>query len=103
MGFLKWLTRGSAAADDTRRFAWRTAWAAAAAAADVSAAKRLQSELDALGCPEEEIEIEREMLDALADLQELVTSALGAGLPVIPTGHHIVAMERCYFSAPVSM
>jgi hypothetical protein len=103
MGLLRWFTRGGAAADDARQRKWRTAWAAAVDSENVSAVTRLRTELDALGCAEEDIEIEREMLDALAGLEELVTSVRAAGLPAVATGHRIVALERCHFSAPASM
>jgi hypothetical protein len=99
MGLFGWLKKQ--AAEDSRLTTWRTRWEAAvsgpASAVDV---ERLRGELDALALPEEEIEIEREMLDGLEGLAQLQAAS---ELPVVPTGHRIVGAETCHFSAPVSM
>jgi hypothetical protein len=101
MGVLDWL-RGRAAASPGLSH-WRQAWAEAAARADGSAADRLRDELEAAGLPEEDIEVEREMLDGLVALCALRDQADRDGLPVLETGHRAAAGARCHFSAPVSM
>ena len=63
----------------------------------------LRTQLDALGLPEDDVEIEREMLDALQDLAELATSVRAGGLPAVETGHRVVGTDRCHFTAPASM
>ena len=62
-----------------------------------------RAELDAFGLPEEEIEIEREMLQALRERNELLSSVRESGLPRVETGHRVVRAEPCHYSAPVSM
>ena len=70
---------------------------------DDERAGALAAELDGWGQREEDIEIEREMLDGLRALIEL-TKAMGqSGLPVVQTGHRVVAGEACHFTAPASM
>lgn len=64
---------------------------------------RLEAALDALGLPEESVEIEREMLDGLRTLCELDRQIATAGLPLIETGHRLAAGDPCHYSAPVSM
>jgi hypothetical protein len=63
----------------------------------------LRAALDALDLPDEEIEIEHEMLDALRELGELTAMVRQTGLPAIETGHRVVGSERCHFTAPASM
>jgi hypothetical protein len=104
MSLLGWFRKGGAEGDgDPRLLSWRKSWNAAAEAADTSALAALVSELNALGLSEEDIEIEREMLEALQDLSTLTTAVRADGLPVIVTGHRVVANERCHFTAPASM
>jgi hypothetical protein len=103
MGLVEWFRRNRAPDEDPRLTAWRKSWTAAAASGDGAAAGPLGRELDELGCPHEEIEIEREMLGALIDLAALTTSVKRDGLPAIVTGHRIIRDERCHFTAPVSM
>jgi hypothetical protein len=69
----------------------------------MEAVPRLRSELDALGLPEEEIEIEREMLDGLEHLVALTAAVDSAGLPTLQTGHRVVGTDLCHFTAPASM
>lgn len=84
--------------------AWRTAWEAGAAGEpDRETVERLRAALDALAAPEEEIEIEREMLDGLLALCNLVQGVHAAGLPALETGHRVVGTDACHFSAPASM
>jgi ketosteroid isomerase-like protein len=102
MGLLRWLKRGES--EQGRRLGeWKKAWAAAVQAADAGAVTRLRAELDALRLPEDDIEIEREMLDALEHLGTLTTAVQAAGLPAVETGHRAVGADICHFSAPVSM
>ena len=55
---------------------WRRRWHAAAAAPDAATVASLTADLNGLALPEEEIEIEREMLDGLDQLVQL-QAALG--------------------------
>jgi hypothetical protein len=103
MGFVEWFRRNKAPAEDPRLAAWRKSWTAAAASGDGAAAAPLGRALAALGCPDEEIEIEHEMLAALVDLAELTASVTTGGLPTLVTGHRIIRDEPCHFTAPVSM
>jgi hypothetical protein len=103
MGLVEWFRKNRAPGEDPRLTAWRKSWTAAAASGDVAAAGPLGRELAALGCPDEETEIEREMLGALLDLTALTTSVKLDGLPTVVTGHRIIRDERCHFTAPVSM
>ncbi len=70
---------------------------------DDQRAGALAAELDAWGQQEEDIEIEREMLDGLRELIELTKAVGRSGLPVFQTGHRVVAGEACHFTAPASM
>jgi hypothetical protein len=101
MGLFGWFKgKGSG---DSRTSEWRRAWSAAAAAPADGQVSALASSLEALGLPEEEIEIEREMLEALRDLVELRAAVESGGLPLVETGHRVIGADRCHFSAPVSM
>jgi hypothetical protein len=83
--------------------AWKAAWRSAAEALDAHALTTLTAELDAMRLPEDEVEIEREMLDGLRRVVELAAAIDVSGLPVVETGHRAVGTETCHFSAPVSM
>jgi hypothetical protein len=63
----------------------------------------LSVSLAALGLPEEEVEIEREMLAGLEHLANIQSSLPAGTLPSVETGHRVVGTDRCHFSAPVSM
>jgi hypothetical protein len=103
MRVLRWL-KGIGGPDlDPRRLVWRDAWTRAAGAADVTALSVLSQDLDRMNLPEEEIEIEREMLAALRDLADLIALVRVNGLPVIATGHRAVAEDACHFIGPASM
>ena len=80
MGLLQWITRSRNPDLDPRLAAWRASWNRAAGSADVTALPALREQLDGLGIPDDEIEIEREMLEALEDLSELVASVPLRGL-----------------------
>jgi hypothetical protein len=103
MDLLGWFKGRRASGDDRRLAEWRKAWNAAAAAGDTAQLAPLRAQLDAMGLAEDDVEIEREMLDALQDLADLIVSVRAAGLPAIETGHRVVGSDRCHFTAPVSM
>lgn len=97
----RWLA-GTVSPADRARESWRKAWAAAAAQPDCGRVDRLKAELEALALPEEEIELEREMLDGLAAVCGQLTQ-LEAGMPNVETGHRVIGTEACHFSAPAFM
>ena len=82
---------------------WRARWTAAAEAGDTAVRADLERELESLGLPEDDAEIEREMLEALDRLGELKAGVEAAGLPRIETGHRVVGSDVCHFIGPVSM
>jgi hypothetical protein len=96
----RWLGRGSPS--DRAREDWRRAWAGSVEQPDPDL-DTLRQQLSALGLPEEEIELEQEMLDALAALSALRARLASASLPVVETGHRVIGTETCHFSAPASM
>lgn len=102
MGLFEWL-RGKRNGGDPRLTEWRRAWSRSAAEPDPHAVTALQAELDRLGLPEEEIEIEREMLDGMSQLASLRVSVDSSGIPIVETGHRVVGHDTCHFSTPVSM
>ena len=103
MDLLGWFRGRRASEDDRRLTEWRKAWNRAAAAGDTAQGAPLRAELDAIGLAEDDVEIEREMLDALQDLAVLVASVRAAGLPAVETGHRVVGSDRCHFTTPASM
>ncbi len=66
-------------------------------------ATALAAELDALRLPEEEIEMEREMLSGLEAFLALRDTIARGTLPTVETGHRVVGTDICHFSAPCSM
>src|SRR3954451_9257769 len=98
----EWFKRG-AAREDPRVRRWRESWASSEPAAERAVIARLAGELEQIGLPDEEIEIEREMLQALIDRDELscATRASG-GLPRLEAGDRVVRGEPCPFSAPAA-
>jgi hypothetical protein len=101
MGVLDWLRGRTGEAPGLQQ--WRRAWAEAVSRADGSALSQLDGELMAAGLPDDEIEVEREMLEGLVALCALRDRTERDGLPVIETGHRAAAGARCHFSSPVSM
>jgi hypothetical protein len=102
MGLFEWI-RERRTGGDRRLREWRKAWMLASAEPTADQAQSLRARLDALGLSEEEIEIEREMLDALDAVVELSANVADTGLPTIATGHRIVGTDICHFTAPASM
>jgi hypothetical protein len=102
MGLRDWW-KGRRAPEDPRLVAWRAAWSKAVGASEGGESARLGAALDALAVTEEDIEIEREMLDALREREQLATCIRETGLPRLETGHRVVRDEPCHYSAPVSM
>jgi hypothetical protein len=101
MGLLGWLTKKKKS-DRVGVEAWHRRWKDACAAPSFEAVAELGETLDGLTMPQEEIEIEREMLDGLRHLVECRASSNG-DLPLVETGHRVVGADRCHFSAPASM
>jgi hypothetical protein len=102
MGFREWLTRGTTR-EDSRLRRWRSDWAKVEATAERADIAALAGELERIALPDEEIEMEREMLQALIDRDELSSAMRASGLPQVETGHRIVRGEPCHYSAPASL
>ena len=102
MRISEWFKRG-AAREDPRVRRWRESWASSEPTAERAAIARLAGELEQIGLPDEEIEIEREMLRALIDRDELSCATRAGGLPRVETGHRVVRGEPCHFSAPATL
>jgi hypothetical protein len=103
MDLLGWFKGRRASGEDRRLAEWRKAWSAAAETGDTSQLGSLRERLDAMGLVEDDVEIEREMLEALQDLGELTAAVRAGGLPAVETGHRVVGTDRCHFTAPASM
>ncbi len=102
MGLWDWLGR-RVPREDARLRDWKREWAAAVVTLEPTAAAALRGRLDALSLPDDEVEIEREMLEALEEAAALASEIARSGLPSIDTGHRVVGDERCHFTAPASM
>jgi hypothetical protein len=102
MGLFGWLKRKSNGGNP-RLFEWRRAWNEAISSPEKADEASLAADLDALGLPEDDIEVEREMLEALRALVALRQQVGRAALPVVETGHRVIGSDRCHFSAPTSM
>jgi hypothetical protein len=61
----------------------------------------LRARLDQL--PDDDLEIEREMLEGLEQALALTSSIKDGRLPALVTGHRVVGTDTCHFSAPASM
>jgi hypothetical protein len=103
MPLFGWLRGRRGDENGTKLKAWRDRWHGAAVSPEASSVATLTSDLENLGLPEEEIEIEREMIDGLDQVVKLHAAVLADGLPVIETGHRVVGTDICHFSAPSSM
>jgi hypothetical protein len=82
---------------------WHEAWSHAAADPDPVKLQDLRARLDGLDAPNEDLEIEREMLAGLEHVIELAADVTARGLPIVMTGHRVVGTDSCHFTAPVSM
>jgi hypothetical protein len=102
VGFWTWFGR-RAPGEDPRLRQWKREWAAAVLTLEGASAQTLQDRLNALPLPEEDLEIEREMLDALEDAVAVASEIGRNGLPVIETGHRVVGRDTCHFTAAASM
>jgi hypothetical protein len=103
MTLLGWI-RGRRGDNNERKLdTWRIKWQGATAAPDAAAVVALTADLERLGLPEEEIEIEREMIEGLDQLVRLQAALAAGGLPIVETGHRVVGTDTCHFSAPSSM
>jgi len=98
----EWFKRG-AAREDPRVRRWRESWASSEPTAERAVIARLAGELEQIGLPDEEIENEREMLQALIDRDDLSSATRAGGLPRVETGHRVVRGEPCHFSAPATL
>ena len=103
MSLFGWFTKRQINSADAKLGEWRRQWQAAVTAADPSALETLTATLDALGLPDDDTEIEREMLEGLEQLARLRGDLDLGQLPIIPTGHRVVGSETCHFSTPCSM
>jgi hypothetical protein len=103
MGWLAWLKRRKNSSGDPRLDEWRQRWRSACASPDSDQIAWLSTALGGIGLPDEDIEIEREMLAGLEHLTALRAAITSSELPVVETGHRIVGRDTCHFSAPASM
>ncbi|HXW04074.1 MAG TPA: hypothetical protein VD833_02495 [Vicinamibacterales bacterium] len=104
MGLFGWLKRKAAAnGGDPLLADWRRRWHELVAEPDADRTRELATALEQLGLPDDEIEIEREMLAGLQQLGTLKTALAAGDLPVVVTGHKVVASEVCHFTAPASL
>jgi hypothetical protein len=103
MHLFGWFRKRQTNSADAKLGEWRRQWLAAATGADPSAVRTLTTELEALGLSEDEAEIEREMLDGLAELTQLRSEIDAGQLPIVQTGHRVVGTDICHFSTPCSM
>jgi hypothetical protein len=103
MGLLDWLGRNRGPREDPRLQEWKRAWSHAVAVVDAGAARELRSRLESFGLPDDDIEIEREMLEALENVVDLSNAIRQSGLPLVPTGHRVVGHEPCHLVAAAAM
>jgi hypothetical protein len=104
MSWLRRLLGPRAAGDALAR--WRTTWSEVAArqgGADATSVRDLRTRLEHLNASDDDLEIEREMLEGLEHLVEFASAVAQNGLPAITTGHRVVGADICHFSEPASM
>lgn len=82
---------------------WRIDWMKAVSNPDAAALRDLRAHLDQLPVSDEDLEIEREMLEGLEHLTDFASTVARNGLPSLPTGHRVVGSDTCHFTAPASM
>jgi hypothetical protein len=102
MGLWHWLARTSAR-EDPRLREWKRQWTTAASTLDPGAAGRLRTLLTGFNLPDDDLEIEWEMLDGLDEAIALAAQIAQSGLPRLETGHRVVGHDRCHFTAAASM
>jgi hypothetical protein len=102
MGLLGWLTKRK---NSTRGKVddWHRRWRNICQTPSLEAVAELGDALDVLNLPEDEVEVEREMLEGLRHLVARQAAATSGSLPLVETGHRVVGTDRCHFSAPASM
>jgi hypothetical protein len=104
MGLIAWLKGKSGNSGiDSQLDSWRQAWHKAAAEPDAGGVETLRASLLAIAASADDVEVEEEMLEGLAGLVALRDAVSTLGLPLIQTGHRVVAADRCHFSATASM
>jgi hypothetical protein len=101
MRLLRWLP--GTRPESRRAQEWRSACAGAIGLPDKTILDRLRADLESWGSADDDIEVEREMLDGLGDLVALAHSVSGGALPAVETGHRVVGSEVCHLSATCSM
>ena len=94
---LGWLTGRRGRREKTALTEWRKAWAAAAEAPDAARVAELRRSLDALGAAGDDLEIELEMVDGLAELVSLTARLRNGDVPVVQTGHRVRRVRRLPF------
>ena len=82
---------------------WQRDWAKAVANPDRSGIGELRARLERIAAPDGDLEIEREMLEALEHVVDVAAAVAADGLPIVATGHRVVGADVCHFTAPVSM
>ncbi|MGH9410318.1 MAG: hypothetical protein ACRD1V_12790 [Vicinamibacterales bacterium] len=82
---------------------WRRAWAVALERRDLAGLAALEVEADSRGAAGDDVEIEREMLDAAYQVLALEAQLERGALPRVETSHRVVGADACHFTAPVSM
>jgi hypothetical protein len=102
MGLLGWLTKRKSSTRG-KVDGWHRQWRDVCQTPSLEAVAELGEALDVLNLPEDEAEVEREMLAGLRHLVDRQAAAASGSLPVVETGHRVVGTDRCHFSAPASM
>jgi hypothetical protein len=103
MGWLGWLKGKGRVREAPGLQEWRRQWRTACAEAEAGSVAHLTAALNSLSLPEEDVEIEREMLAGLEHLIALRATVAASDLPVVETGHRVVGQDVCHFSTPASM
>ena len=101
MGWADWFRRRGETNGRGRE--WRKAWMEAIATPDRGRLQALRDQLTGMDLDDEDLEIEREMLEGLEALVELSDAVAAGGPPTIVTGHRAVGSDPCFFSAPASL
>jgi hypothetical protein len=101
MKLFRWF-KGSQRKDVDALAAWRRKWTEAVDA-DATGAAPLREQLDAIGAPGLDLEVELEMLDALEQLRAAQRKTATGALPIIETHHRVIGPDTCHFTAPASL